>query len=119
MKECWFVGAVVFYFQHRYNNDVHFLALVEVMKDHNASADDKTIPIVKMNRSLEQQQRDNPGQRPVQPKYAVINVEDIVHQVGLIQSVKAKRSDTVFKVIAPYYVFKDDMKSTAGNIGNL
>ena len=116
VKECWFVGAVTFYFQHQYNEDTHFLALVEVMKEHQAANYDKTTPVVKMNEPVEQQSKEKPDQRPIPPKYAVINVEDIIYQVGLI---KSPHSDTVFKVIAPYLIFRRDMRSTAGHIKNL
>ena len=84
------------------------------MKKHFASEEDRTMPMVQMNKSPQQQlQRKRP---PPPPKYAVINVEDIIHQVGLIQTLI---SETKFNVIAPYYVFRKDMQSTAGNIINL
>ena len=92
---------------------MHLLALVEVMKDHYALRLEKSIPLVAMNQPVDQQLKEHPNQRVQEPKYAVVNVEDILYQVGLIQSLK---KPTVFKVIAPYMVFKENMVPTAGQI---
>ncbi|KAG1438312.1 hypothetical protein G6F56_012691 [Rhizopus delemar] len=34
ISKCWFVGEVFTYFQHTYNNERRFLAVVNVMKSH-------------------------------------------------------------------------------------
>jgi hypothetical protein len=116
LKECWFVGSVVFFFEHVQGETVHFLALVEVMKNHSVASYDKSLPVVKMNKTIEQQEREDPNRNVIMPKYAVINVEDITDQVGLIQS---PGYPTEFKVITPYKVFNFDMSHSAGKICNL
>ena len=108
MKECWFVGAVLFYFQHHDNNgEVQFLAFVDVMKQHATAKHDKKVPIVK---------RHDPASTTSSAKYAVVNVNDITRQAGLV---KFPTHMNQFYVIAPYLVFDTDMDSNAGNIIHL
>lgn len=118
MKKCWFVGSVVFFFEHQYSeNEVSFLALVEVMKNNTVSSYDPTIPVVTMNKTKEQQLLDNPTGVLIDPKFAVINISDIIYQVGLIQS--HTTSEQIHSVIAPYYVFNENLNTSAGEIRNL
>lgn len=94
-----------------------FLAFVEVMKDHSAASYDPSIPVVKMNKSIQQQLRENRDRTCFDKvTYAVINVNDIVHQVGLMQS---SIDSLDYKVIAPYYLFKNNIRSTAGDVRRL
>ncbi|KAI8091671.1 hypothetical protein BDF21DRAFT_395378 [Thamnidium elegans] len=103
VKQAWFVGSVVFFFQHKNRENssssecISFLALVEVMKEHT-------------------QLLENPNCTLIDPKYAVININDIVRQVGLVQSIT---SSVYHSVISPYFVFNNNLAETAGNIVNL
>ncbi|KAI9006734.1 hypothetical protein CLU79DRAFT_779261 [Phycomyces nitens] len=104
--QSWFVGTVEFYFEHKeVDGTPHFLAFVEVMKEHGTAAHNSSVPIV-IRRS-----HSSTGQT-TQPKYAV-NVDDIQHQVGLIQY---PPSSNQFFIIAPYYVFNDNLRVTMGNL---
>ncbi|KAI8053621.1 hypothetical protein BDF21DRAFT_404072 [Thamnidium elegans] len=122
VKQAWFVGSVVFFFQHKNRDNssssecISFLALVEVMKEHTVSEYDKNIPVVKMNKSKKQQLLENPNCTLIDPKYAVISINDIVRQVGLVQSIT---SSVYHSVISPYFVFNNNLAETAGNIVNL
>ncbi|KAI8969555.1 hypothetical protein BDB01DRAFT_732242 [Pilobolus umbonatus] len=104
---CWYVGSVHFYFQHNNSSegdDSQFLVLVEVMKKHTCAKYDPTMPVVTMN---------GPGQPP---RYAVISLNDIKYQVGLVQ----KSTDSLeHNVVAPYYIFRDNIKATAGKLVNI
>lgn len=123
VKQCWFVGFVIFYFEHKYKScdttdeeDTSFLALIEVMKSHKVADYDSCIPVITMNKPKEQQLFEDPECRIIDPKYAVINISDITRQVGLVQS---STNDIEHSVISSYYVFNKDIKSSAGNIQNL
>ena len=106
MKECWFVGAVLFFFKHVDNVGVtRFLAFVDVMKQHSTARHDKKVPIVKRH-PVE-------GISTSNRKYAVINVEDITNQVGLVPFAEGRDQ---FYVIAPYIVFDVDLHDSAGKI---
>lgn len=101
---CWFVGSVVFYFKH--NNSLvkdasQFLVLVELMKEHRAAEYDDSLPVVQMNKQGQPQ------------RYAVISLNDIQYQVGLVQSSK---DSLEYKVVAPYYILRDNVQQTAGDI---
>lgn len=77
------------------------LVLVKVMKTHSAAVYSSSIPVISM-------------QSPNVPhKLAVISLNDVKHQVGLIQS---GINSLEYKVIAPYYIFSDNVKTTAGKI---
>ncbi|CEP17059.1 hypothetical protein [Parasitella parasitica] len=57
------------------------------------------------------------GANPViDPKYAVIAVDDIILQVGLVQSMSNKLD---FSVVGNYHTFDQDMTRNAGSILNL
>ncbi|OAD72690.1 C2H2-type zinc finger transcription factor [Phycomyces blakesleeanus NRRL 1555(-)] len=76
----WLIGTVQFYFQHvDFYGFPHFLAFVEVMKEHDAAGHDSSVPIVKQR----SQSTCTLGHQ-TQPTYAVISVNDICHQVGLL-----------------------------------
>ena len=97
----------MFFFSHCNSSveyDSQFLVLVEVMKKHTSTTYDQTIPLVTIN---------NPSQAP---RYVVISLNDIKHQVGLVQSAD-KSLD--YMVVAPYYIFKDNIKETAGKLINI
>lgn len=115
---CWFVGSVLFFFKHRYDGVDRFLALIEVMKRHTVAAHDSSIPVVFKNRPIHQQQvLDNEGNRTIiDPKYCVINIDDIELQVGLVKSID---NDLMFSVIGNYHVFSQNMALNAGDIRNL
>lgn len=102
----WYVGAVLFFFKHEYQDQSQFLAFVEVMKMNEVSKHSKSIPVVLKARSEEVR------------KFAVISVDDdIVHQVGLVKTVG---SDYKFSVIVPNDHFDGDMLSnTCGLLANL
>lgn len=96
----WFVGSVQFYFKHEHENlGVQFLAFVKVMNQHTTAEHDKAVPLVK--------------QSSHHIKYAVIHVNDIDQQVGLVQ---CPNYNNQFYVIAPYYVFNSNLDISAGNL---
>ncbi|OAD66780.1 hypothetical protein PHYBLDRAFT_160529 [Phycomyces blakesleeanus NRRL 1555(-)] len=108
----WLIGTVQFYFQHvDFYGFPHFLAFVEVIKEHDAAGHDSSVPIVKQwsqsTRTLGHQ---------TQPTYAVISVNDICHQVGLVQY---PPNGNQFYVITPYYIFNNNMRITKGNLSIL
>jgi hypothetical protein len=103
----------VFYFTHEIQGESKFLALVEVMQKHGSSKQDTSIPVVKRFKPISEQ---DPTGRIIKPKYAVINVNDIVKQVGLVQYL---RYTDQFYVIAPYHVFNTNMHNSAGTISSL
>jgi hypothetical protein len=71
------------------------------MREHNAATYDSTLPVVKAN---------GPGQ----PKrFAVISLNDVKHQVGLV---KSHPNSLEYKVVAPYYIFRENVKETAGQL---
>jgi hypothetical protein len=119
VKRCWFVGAVIFFFEHNNTNQkegTQFLAFVEVMEEHSAAEYDPCIPVVKRCKSREEQLQENPTRTARSPTYAVINTKAITRQIGLIQNI----TDSLeYKVIAPYYVFNENIRLTAGDIRNL
>lgn len=103
----WFIGSVVFFYKH--NNSLceensQFLVLVKVMKDHSTATYDPTLPVVKKHG--EQQNA----------RYAVISLNDVKHQVGLVQS---SENSLEYKVVAPYYIFRENVKKTAGRLQNI
>jgi hypothetical protein len=77
------------------------------MKQHTTSSFDSSIPIVKRNIPVEEQT----GDTIIQEKYAVININDITLQVGLIQCPNIANQ---FFVIAPYFVFNSNLRTSAG-----
>ncbi|OAD71978.1 C2H2-type zinc finger transcription factor [Phycomyces blakesleeanus NRRL 1555(-)] len=108
----WLVGTVQFYFQHvDFYGFPHFLAFAEVMKEHDAASHDSSVPIVK-----QQSQSTHTLGHQTQPTYAVISVNDICHQVGLVQY---PPNGNQFYVIAPYYIFNNNMRITKGNLSIL
>ncbi|OAD67120.1 hypothetical protein PHYBLDRAFT_174504 [Phycomyces blakesleeanus NRRL 1555(-)] len=79
-------------------------------KEHDMAAHDSSVPIVK------QWSQNSSTGRQTQPTYAVISVNDICHQVGLIQY---PPNGNKFYVIASYYVFNNNMHITKGNLSIL
>ncbi|OAD67140.1 hypothetical protein PHYBLDRAFT_67273 [Phycomyces blakesleeanus NRRL 1555(-)] len=76
----WLVGTIQFYFQHvDFHGFPHFLAFMEVMKEHDAAGHNSSVPIVK-----QWSQSTHTLGHQTQPTYAVISVNDICHQVGLV-----------------------------------
>lgn len=67
------------------------------MDQHATASHDPSVPLVKKSSS--------------NAKYAVINVYDIDQQVGLVECPGLQNQ---YYVIAPYYVFDVDLRSTAG-----
>ncbi|KAI9331313.1 hypothetical protein BD770DRAFT_432578 [Pilaira anomala] len=74
-KQSWFVGFVIFYFEH--NNKscdttdekyTSFPALIEVMKSHKVADYDPCIPIVTINKPKKKQLLDDPECRIIDPK---------------------------------------------------
>lgn len=97
----WYVGRVLFYCSHYYNDEVHFLAVIETMKHHKL--DDLGIPTVTENTLGE-----------AHTKIAVCDIRDIVKCVGLVQY-----SNNVhkFKVIWPYNMYYKKVGGrTAGDL---
>ncbi|OAD65483.1 C2H2-type zinc finger transcription factor [Phycomyces blakesleeanus NRRL 1555(-)] len=108
----WLISTVQFYFQHvDFYGFPHFLAFVEVMKEHDADGHDSSVPIVK-----QQSQSTHTLGHQTQPTYAVISVNDICHQVGLVQY---PPNGNQFYVIVPYYIFNNNMRITKGNLSIL
>ncbi|OAD66745.1 hypothetical protein PHYBLDRAFT_70261 [Phycomyces blakesleeanus NRRL 1555(-)] len=108
----WLVGTVQFYFQHvDFHGFPHFLAFVEVIKEHDTADHDSSVPIVK-----QRSQSTRTLGHQTQSTYAVISVNDICHQVGLVQY---PPNGNQFYVIAPYYIFKNNMRITKGNLSIL
>ncbi|EIE92392.1 hypothetical protein RO3G_17263 [Rhizopus delemar RA 99-880] len=88
LRKCWFVGEVYTYFQHTYDDQVRFLAVVDVMKNHKL--DQFNIPM---------------AEKDVEHKhFAVLDVADILECVGLLQYSATKNK---FKVICPYMRYDD------------
>ncbi|OAD68465.1 hypothetical protein PHYBLDRAFT_173457 [Phycomyces blakesleeanus NRRL 1555(-)] len=101
-----------FYFQHvDFHGFSHFLAFVEVMKEHDAAGHDSSVPIVK-----QRSQSTRTLGHQTQPTYAVVSVNNICHQVGLVQY---PPNGNQFYVIAPYYIFNNNMRITKGNFSIL
>ncbi|OAD79052.1 hypothetical protein PHYBLDRAFT_164135 [Phycomyces blakesleeanus NRRL 1555(-)] len=101
---CWYVDSVLFYFAHCPFDDEscrQFLVLVSVMKKHSAAEYDSNIPIVIIDTNL------------VTQRLVVISLNDIQNKVGLIQSVECPMK---YKVVTSYYIFNEDIKSTAGKL---
>ncbi|CEP16974.1 hypothetical protein [Parasitella parasitica] len=112
----WFVRTILFIFEHTFQGEVYSLTFVEVMKRHATAEHDKSIPVVHKNQSRIQQ-RAMGNKRPIEySKYAVIKVDDILLQVGLVQSLD---DELKFRVIGNYHVFEQDMSLDAGDIVNL
>ncbi|OAD75362.1 C2H2-type zinc finger transcription factor [Phycomyces blakesleeanus NRRL 1555(-)] len=108
----WLVSTVQFYFQHvDFYGFPHFLAFVEVMKEHDVAGHDSSVPIVK-----QRSQSTRTLGHQTQPTYTVISVNDICHQVGLVQY---PPNGNQFYVIAPYYIFNNNMRITKGNFSIL
>ena len=85
------------------------------MKNHGVASHDRSVPFVRMNEPVEQQiARRVP--RVIDPKYAVISIDDVEMQVGLVKSLD---NDLHFSVIANYHAFEQDMSIDAGDIRNL
>jgi uncharacterized protein YacL len=108
-----------FFFEHNNTNQkegTQFLAFVEVMEEHSVADYDPCIPVVKRCKSREEERQENPTRTVRRPTYAVINTKAIIGQIGLIQNLTGSLED---KVIAPYYVFNENIRLTAGDIRNL
>ncbi|KAG2190977.1 hypothetical protein INT47_007467 [Mucor saturninus] len=86
------------------DNNTRFLVLVEIMKHHYLARHNKFVPLVKASSDI------------AQPSYSVINLMDIEHQVGLI---KFPPNRNQFYVIAPYFVFNDNLQLNKGNLSIL
>ncbi|KAI9016345.1 hypothetical protein CLU79DRAFT_318992 [Phycomyces nitens] len=80
------------------------------MKEHTTVAHDFSVPIVKKRPT------DTLHGHIPSPTFAVINVDDIIHQVGLIQY---PPNSNQFFVIAPYFVFNTNLRITKGNLSIL
>ncbi|OAD81231.1 hypothetical protein PHYBLDRAFT_73842 [Phycomyces blakesleeanus NRRL 1555(-)] len=108
----WLVGTVQFYFQYVYfHGFLHFFAFMEVMKEYDAAGHDSSVPIVK-----QRSQSTHTLGHQTQLTYAVISVNDICHQVGLVQY---PPNGNKFYVIAPYYIFNNNICITKGNLSIL
>ncbi|CEP11769.1 hypothetical protein [Parasitella parasitica] len=113
---CWYVGSIIlFFFEYEYNNTTYFLAFLEVIKQHRTAAEDISILFVRMNRRLDEQIAAGANQI-IDPKYAVIAIDDNTLQVGLVQSMS---NELDFSVIGKYHTFDQDMTRNAGSIVNL
>lgn len=88
MRKCWFVGEVYAYFEHTYENETRFLAVVNVMKNHKL--DEFNIPMVEKDTERKH--------------FAVLDVADILECVGLLQYSTTKNK---FKIIWPYMRYDD------------
>ncbi|KAG1444471.1 hypothetical protein G6F56_010284 [Rhizopus delemar] len=69
--KCWFVGEVYTYFEHIYNEERRFIAVVNVMQKHEFGY--YSIPMV--------------TEDPHHPHFAVLNVGDVLHDVGFFQHI--------------------------------
>ncbi|OAD67741.1 hypothetical protein PHYBLDRAFT_174069 [Phycomyces blakesleeanus NRRL 1555(-)] len=84
-----------------YQNCRQFLVLVSVMNDHSAMDYDYFIPVGTLETAS------------IYQRLVVISLNDIQNQVGLVQTAV---DSTKYKVVTPYYIFNEDMKSTAGKL---
>ncbi|KAI7875095.1 uncharacterized protein EV154DRAFT_486825 [Mucor mucedo] len=106
-KTCWYIGAVLFYFEHNNTSDpqnAQFSVFVEVMKEHYATDYDNTIPMIKMNSDS------------ATTRHAVISLNDVQHQVGLVQS---SPNSLEYKVVALYKIFNENVKQSAGQLKHI
>ncbi|KAG1455590.1 hypothetical protein G6F56_007030 [Rhizopus delemar] len=71
ISKCWFVGEAYTCFEHLYNNERRFLAVVNVMQKHEFGY--YNIPMV--------------TEDPHRQHFAVLNVGDVLHGVGLFQRI--------------------------------
>ncbi|OAD75383.1 C2H2-type zinc finger transcription factor [Phycomyces blakesleeanus NRRL 1555(-)] len=103
-----FIGSVIFYFSHNISpydeNCRQLLVLVSVMNDHSAADYNNSIPVVTLEATS------------IYQRLAVISINDIQNQVGLVQTAMDSKK---YKVVAPYYIFNEDMKSTAGKLSHI
>jgi hypothetical protein len=114
---CWFVGSVVFFFEHSFRGRKYFLAFINVMKEHKTADHDKSIPFVVKSIPVQRLNAEGSMTTVTDNKYAVVSVSDIDYQVGLIKSMD---NDYSFQIVAPYHVFDSFIISTsAGDIRNL
>ncbi|CEP06833.1 hypothetical protein [Parasitella parasitica] len=100
----WFVGTILFFFEHTLQGEVYFLVFFEVMKRHATAEHDKSIPVVYKNQSRIQQLAMG-NERPIHSKYAVIKVDDNLLQVRLVQYLD---DELEFSVIANYDVLEQE-----------
>lgn len=77
--------------KHEYNNETHFLAVIETMKKHEFDRNNFGIPIVTENTLGEDYL-----------KIAVCDIRDILECVGLVQY---SENVNKFKVIWPYALY--------------
>lgn len=98
----WYVGSILFFVEHHVQQEVFFLALVEMASSNSVSNIDKTIPITKYTHDTQTN------------KYCLIRLEDIVCKVGLLRTV----GSSSFSVISQH-IFKEDLNNTAGYISNV
>lgn len=100
----WFVGTTIFFFRHIQDNQEHHLVLVDVAKKHETCPNNKCIPMVKLNPANDSAS-----------SYAVINIRQITHQVGLVLAPELSDA-TKFRVISPYLVFDRDLSHSVGRL---
>lgn len=82
--------------------EVYFLALVELAAENSVSTVDKTIPVAKFNKNSRQN------------KYCIIRLEDIVCSIGLLKTLNSSALS-----IITHHIFKTDLSLTAGSVSNL
>src|ERR1051325_10095829 len=91
--KCWYIGSMVFFFEHIIDGAAQFLILVELAKVNAVAKHDNFIPVVELFNSEYK-------------SYAVIRFEDIICSVGLLKTDKAN----TFSVISRH-IFKESLST--------
>ncbi|KAI8972959.1 hypothetical protein BDB01DRAFT_900240 [Pilobolus umbonatus] len=104
-----FIGTTMFFFTHTYDDVERHLALVELPKITGTCLYNPHIPMISVF---------GPDETPA---YAVINISDIINQVGLVKKPESAGSlrQTSYRVISPYYLFNKDLSNSIGQISYL
>jgi hypothetical protein len=103
IRDNWFVGSIVFFFEHEFNSRAQYLVLVDVARRNSTSDYDKTIPVIELNNKNVH-------------AYAVCRFEDIVASVGLVRC--SSSNNRKYKVIS-HHIFKQELHSSAGTLSRL
>jgi hypothetical protein len=103
IRDSWYIGSLVFFFEHAFNDQIQYLALIDVAKRNTTTSYKKTIPLVELR-----------GENT--HTYAVCRFEDIVASVGLVRSSVTNAKE--FKVIS-HHIFKENLDKNAGVLSRL
>lgn len=93
----WFIGEIIFFFDHQFQGNRQFLVLVKVAEGYDVATYDKTLPVVTMNRNHQ--------------KLAVCRLDEIDCTMGLV---KCNTNGTKFKVVS-HRIFKISLQTSKGD----